>query len=41
MPENLPVGLQLIGRPFREEDVLRVADAYQSLARWPSRRPPV
>jgi aspartyl-tRNA(Asn)/glutamyl-tRNA(Gln) amidotransferase subunit A len=41
MPENLPVGLQLIGRPFREEDVLRVADAYQSLAGWHGRRPPL
>jgi aspartyl-tRNA(Asn)/glutamyl-tRNA(Gln) amidotransferase subunit A len=41
LPENLPVGLQLIGRAFGEKDILRVADTYQSLAGWPSRRPPV
>lgn len=38
---NLPVGLQVIGRHFREEDVLRVAAAYQAATDWHRRRPPV
>ena len=40
-PEQLPVGLQLIGRPYHEEDILRVAHAYQSATHWHERRPPV
>jgi aspartyl-tRNA(Asn)/glutamyl-tRNA(Gln) amidotransferase subunit A len=39
--ENLPAGLQLIGRHYREEDVLRVAGTYQSATDWHQRRPPV
>jgi aspartyl-tRNA(Asn)/glutamyl-tRNA(Gln) amidotransferase subunit A len=40
-PENLPVGLQLIGRHHHEEDILRAAHAYQSVAGWHRRRPRV
>ena len=37
--EHLPVGLQLVGRYYREGDVLRVAAGYESITPWHSRRP--
>jgi aspartyl-tRNA(Asn)/glutamyl-tRNA(Gln) amidotransferase subunit A len=40
-PEGLPIGLQIIGRPFDEATVLRVADAYQRVTDWHTRRPPM
>jgi len=38
-PQGLPIGMQLVGRPFDEATVLRVADAYQRLTDWHVRRP--
>ncbi len=38
---GLPIGLQLVGRPFDEATVLRVADAYQRVTDWHTRRPPL
>jgi aspartyl-tRNA(Asn)/glutamyl-tRNA(Gln) amidotransferase subunit A len=32
--DGLPIGLQLLGRPFDEETVLRAAFAYEQTARW-------
>jgi aspartyl-tRNA(Asn)/glutamyl-tRNA(Gln) amidotransferase subunit A len=38
---GLPVGLQVVGRPFEEATVLRVGHAYQQATNWHRRRPPV
>jgi aspartyl-tRNA(Asn)/glutamyl-tRNA(Gln) amidotransferase subunit A len=35
--ERLPVGLQVIGRHYREADVLRVAAAYEAITSWHDR----
>ena len=37
--KGLPIGLQLIGRPFDEARLLRLAHAYEQAADWRSRRP--
>ena len=39
--EGLPVGLQLIGRPFEESTLLGVAHGYGQVTDWHQRRPPV
>ena len=40
-PAALPIGLQLVGRPFEEATVLRAAHAYEQHAGWYQRHPPV
>jgi aspartyl-tRNA(Asn)/glutamyl-tRNA(Gln) amidotransferase subunit A len=38
---GLPIGLQIIGRPFDEATVLRVGHAYEQATDWHRRRPPL
>ncbi len=35
----LPVGMQIIGKPFAEETIFKVADAYQQITDWHKRKP--
>ena len=37
--DGLPIGLQIVGRPFDEASILRVADAYERTHEWAKRRP--
>lgn len=39
--ERLPIGMQIIGRPFDEGTLLRVADAYQTITAWHKETPPL
>lgn len=39
--ENLPIGLQIVGKPFDEAMVLRVGHAYETNTEWHLRKPPV
>ena len=40
-PDDLPVGLQIAGKPFDESMVFRVAYAYEQATDWNTHRPPV
>lgn len=37
--QNMPVGLQLVGKPFDEATLFRVGDAYQHVTDWHTKRP--
>jgi aspartyl-tRNA(Asn)/glutamyl-tRNA(Gln) amidotransferase subunit A len=38
-PDGLPIGLQLIGKPFAESTILRTAAAYERATDWKTKRP--
>ena len=38
---QLPIGLQLIGKPFEEAPLLAIAHAYEQSTDWHTRRPPL
>jgi len=37
--DNLPVGMQLMGKAFSEETLLRIAYAYEQATDWHKRKP--
>ena len=38
---NLPIGVQIIGQPFQEANLLAIAHAYERDHEWNRRRPPL
>ncbi|HXG30456.1 MAG TPA: Asp-tRNA(Asn)/Glu-tRNA(Gln) amidotransferase subunit GatA [Thermodesulfobacteriota bacterium] len=38
---GLPIGVQILGKPFDEETLLRVANAYELHTNWREKRPPI
>ena len=38
--QGLPIGLQIGGRPFKEETVLKLGNVYEQNTSWHTRRPP-
>jgi aspartyl-tRNA(Asn)/glutamyl-tRNA(Gln) amidotransferase subunit A len=36
---GLPLGMQIVGRPFDEPTVLRIGHAYEAVAQWTGKRP--
>jgi len=36
---KLPIGLQLLGKPFGEESLLRIANAYEQSTPWHREKP--
>ncbi|MFC1932028.1 Asp-tRNA(Asn)/Glu-tRNA(Gln) amidotransferase subunit GatA [Chloroflexota bacterium] len=39
--DGLPIGMQIIGKPFSEETLLKIAYAYQRATDWHKRKPPI
>ncbi|HSY10299.1 MAG TPA: Asp-tRNA(Asn)/Glu-tRNA(Gln) amidotransferase subunit GatA, partial [Candidatus Dormibacteraeota bacterium] len=38
---KLPIGLQLLGKPFGEEMLLKIAHAYEQITDWRKEKPPI
>lgn len=39
--QGLPIGMQIVGRPFAEARICRIGHAYEEAAGWSRRRPPL
>ena len=39
--DGLPIGLQIIGKPFAEENILKAAHAYQQATDWHKKKPKI
>ena len=39
--DGLPIGMQLIGKPFGEETILKIAYAYEQATEWHKKRPKI
>ena len=39
--DNLPIGMQIMGKPFSEEILLRIAFTYEQAIDWHKRKPPL
>jgi len=39
--DGLPVGMQVLGKPFNEETILRIAFAYEQATEWHNRKPEI
>jgi len=39
--DGLPIGMQIIGKPFSEEKILKIAYAFQQATEWHKRRPEI
>ncbi|MBU2578098.1 Asp-tRNA(Asn)/Glu-tRNA(Gln) amidotransferase subunit GatA, partial [Patescibacteria group bacterium] len=39
--DGLPIGMQIIGKPFSEETLLKIAYAYQQATEWHKRKPEI
>jgi aspartyl-tRNA(Asn)/glutamyl-tRNA(Gln) amidotransferase subunit A len=40
-PESMPIGFQIIGKPFDEATVLKIADAFERTTEWHLKYPPI
>jgi len=40
-PDGLPIGMQIIGRPFDEATIFRVGHQFQQATDWHTREPNV
>jgi len=38
---NLPIGMQIVGRPYDEAGICRIGHAFEQAAGWSNRRPPI
>jgi aspartyl-tRNA(Asn)/glutamyl-tRNA(Gln) amidotransferase subunit A len=38
---KLPIGLQLLGKPFGEETILNLASAHEQSTHWHEEKPPL